>query len=111
MEILDIIKDVISDKQGEDTIIIDLSDVSTIADYFVVSSANSTRQTKVIGNEIEKTLNEHDIYVKSKEGIQEGEWVLLDYGDIVVHIFNKEVRELYDIENIWKDAKFQKIND
>ncbi|NBG88938.1 ribosome silencing factor [Isachenkonia alkalipeptolytica] len=105
------ILEVIDDKIGEDTSVIDLESVSTIADYFVLTNGESLRQTKVLADEIIEQLEEDGIFLRNKEGYQTGKWILLDYGDIVVHIFEKETREFYDLEKIWQDAKIISVTE
>ena len=95
----------IDNKLGEDTTILDISEISSICDYFIITSAQSARQVKAIADEIEDELKKQEIFIFHKEGYDSGRWILLDYGDIVVHIFHQEDREFYNIERIWKDAK------
>jgi ribosome-associated protein len=102
---------VIDDKIGKDTVVIDLSSVSTIADYFILTNGESLRQTKVLAEDVMDALETEGIFVRNKEGHQTGNWILLDYGDVVVHIFEKETREFYDLEKIWQDAKLIPVTD
>ncbi|NLM04633.1 MAG: ribosome silencing factor [Clostridiales bacterium] len=105
---LDIIKKIINDideKLGQNIVVMDLKNISSICDYFIITSAASIRQTKAMADEIESTLEEEGISIFHKEGYDSGKWILLDYGDIVIHIFHDEDREFYNIEGIWKDAK------
>ncbi|WIF96188.1 ribosome silencing factor [Caminicella sporogenes] len=97
---------IIDDKKGNDIKILDVKNLSSIADYFVIATGNSTRHTIALADEVEKKLNEEEIFINHKEGYKEGKWILLDYIDVVVHIFTKEEREFYDLERIWKDAKY-----
>lgn len=98
----------IDDKVGEDSIVLDLGTITSICDYFVIASAPSSRQVKAIVDEIEDKLSSEGIKIIHKEGYESGRWVLLDYGDIVIHIFHKEDRDFYNLEGIWKDA--EKVN-
>ncbi|SES74345.1 ribosome-associated protein [Natronincola peptidivorans] len=100
----------IDDKLGQDTTVLDLKNVSTLCDYFVITSASSVRQTKAIADEIQDKLNSEDISILHKEGYDTGTWILLDYGDLVIHVFQKEEREFYNIEGIWKDATILNID-
>lgn len=100
----------IDDKLGRDIIVLDLEGLSTLCDYFVIASASSTRQAKAIADEIQKELEMEEIHLFHKEGYDTARWILLDYGDIVIHIFFKEDREFYNIEGIWKDAKILNID-
>ena len=95
----------IDNKMGQDTMLLDLSEISSICDYFIITSAPSDRQVKSIADEVQNDLEEEEVLILHKEGYDSARWILLDYGDIVVHVFNKEDREFYNIEGIWKDAK------
>jgi len=95
---------IIDDKLGNNIVMLDISKVSSIGDYFIIASAPSDRQTKAIADEIKMQLSDLDVHPIHKEGYNVGTWVLLDYGDIVVHLFHERDREFYNIEGIWKDA-------
>ncbi|MCL2852928.1 MAG: ribosome silencing factor [Defluviitaleaceae bacterium] len=94
----------LDDKFGEDIKIIDLRGVSTLADYFVITHGNSDAQVKALADEAADKLTEAGLRVKSTEGYSGAKWVLLDFGDIIVHIFDKTNREFYNLERIWGDA-------
>lgn len=99
----------IQEKKGSEIVRLDLRNIhSSVADYFVVCHAESTTQVKAIAlsveQEIFKALNQEPI---RKEGLQHGEWILLDYTDVIVHIFKTEKREYYGIEDLWGDAEMQ----
>jgi len=97
----------LDEKMGIDIQVIDIREVSVIADYFIIASANNTNQLKAMASEVEEKLYKEDgIKLNHSEGMQSDSWVLLDFGDIVIHLFNKEDREFYNIERIWGDAKF-----
>jgi len=107
-EVLDLATKIVKsmdNKMGQDTILLDLSEISSICDYFIITSAPSDRQVKAIADEIQNDLEEEGVLILHKEGYDSARWILLDYGDIVVHVFHKEDREFYNIEGIWKDAK------
>ncbi len=93
------------DKKAFDIKVIEIKGISTIADYFVIVSGNSKPQVSSIGEEIEHQMSENGEQPLGKDGYKNGDWVLLDYGNIIVHIFQKDVREFYDLERLWKDAK------
>jgi ribosome-associated protein len=98
--------DAIADKQGDDILLLDIRDVSLLADYFVISSAISKRQTKAMVNGIiEATKHDFDTRPLRVEGEPDSGWVLMDYGDVVVHLFAPEAREYYDLEGFWKEAR------
>jgi ribosome-associated protein len=97
---------VIADKLGEDILLLDIRDVSILADYFVIGSAISRRQTKAIVNGIiDEVRDEFDVKPWRVEGEPDSGWVLMDYGDVVVHLFAPEAREYYDLEGFWEDAQ------
>lgn len=100
----------IDDKLGEDPMVLDVHRISSVCDYFVIASASSLRQVKAIVDEIEDELSEQNIDLIRKEGHNSKRWVLLDYGDIVIHIFHKEDRQFYNLEKIWKDAEILNID-
>lgn len=95
----------IDDKKGEDIVILDLRGISTIADYFVIASGNSDRQVVAIADHVEDELAKQGVYSKYKDGMKNGRWVVMDYIDILVHIFHKEERSYYNLERLWNDAK------
>lgn len=95
----------IDDKKGDDIVILDLRGISTIADYFVIASGNSDRQVVAIADHVEDELARQGVYTKYKDGMKNGRWVVMDYIDILVHIFHKEERSYYNLERLWNDAK------
>lgn len=105
------IADLIFNKKGYDVRIIDLRNLATFADFFVICSADSDTQVKAIADEIDKTLRDEGIKCWHKEGYMALSWVLLDYVDVVVHVFKKEAREFYNIEKLWGDAPSVEVVD
>jgi ribosome-associated protein len=97
------------EKQAKDVKILDLRDVTTFADFFVVCSGANSRQIQAIANEIETQLRDLGERPNSVEGYQNAEWVLMDYGDYLVHVFTEKAREYYDLERLWRDAKTVKV--
>lgn len=93
------------DKKAEDTVILSLSKLTLIADYFVITSGDSEPQLKSISNFIIRKLKENQIKLLHYEGKPETGWILLDYSDVIVHVFSKEKRNFYDLEYIWQEAK------
>ncbi|MGH2637645.1 MAG: ribosome silencing factor [Actinomycetota bacterium] len=91
-------------KQAEDIAILDVHGLIVITDYFVICSGGTERQVKTIIEEVERALRERDRRPVRREGETEGRWVLLDYVDVVVHVFADEEREYYDLERLWRDA-------
>jgi len=98
------ISDLIFSKKGSDVKILDLRQLTPISDYFVICSADSDVQVKAIADEIDNKLHDEGIRVWHKEGYKSLNWVLLDYVDVVVHVFKKSVREYYNLERLWGDA-------
>jgi ribosome-associated protein len=98
------IAEIISDKKGVDIILLDTGKVSTIADYFVIATAESERQAKAIVDEIEKKMKQHRKLPLGVDGEMNSGWVLLDYGDVIVHIFDPGTRDFYDLEDLWSNA-------
>ena len=97
--------DIASDKKASDVILLDVRDVTTIADYFVICSGNNTRQILAIADAIDEQLEKQGARVLHREGVAETGWVLLDIGDVIVHIFGPKEREYYRLERLWSEAK------
>ena len=95
----------LSDKKGEDIKIIDITGISVLADYFIIANGNSDSQVNALVDNVEEELHKAGYPLKQREGQASGSWVLLDFGDIIVHVFDKENRLFYDLERIWKDGK------
>lgn len=93
------------DKNGFDVKVLDLRKLTTITDYFILVSANSTTQVRAIADGIEEKMEKLDYTISNKEGYKEGRWTLLDYGNIVVHLFHKDEREFYNLEKLWADSE------
>ena len=107
MELKEIVKkiyNIIEDKKGDDIKVIDISKVSSIADYFIIASANNINQVQAISDEIDFVLGKEGILPKAVEVNKNATWMLLDYRDIVVHIFLREDRAFYDLDRIWRDG-------
>lgn len=94
----------LEDKKAEDIRVIDISQVSVIADYFIIANGKNTSQIQAMADEVEERLYKAGYPLKQKEGYRNANWVLLDFGDIIVHIFDKENRLFYDLERIWRDG-------
>jgi ribosome-associated protein len=105
------IADLIFNKNGFDVKILDLRTITTFADFFVICSADSDTQVKAIADEIDKSLRDEGIKCWHKEGYIALSWVLLDYVDVVVHVFKKDAREFYNIEKLWGDAPSIDVED
>jgi ribosome-associated protein len=94
-----------AEKKAQDIRLLNISDLSSITDYFVICSGNSVIQVKAIADEIEDKMRLKEFEASHREGYQTARWILLDYGNVIVHIFHKEDREFYDIERLWADAE------
>jgi len=105
------ISEIIFTKKGFNVVTIDLSKLVTFTDYFVICSADSDTQVKAIADEVDKSLSDEGIKCWHREGLKALSWVLLDYVDVVVHIFKKDAREFYNLEKLWGDAPLEKMND
>lgn len=95
----------LEEKKAEDIRVIDISEVSVIADYFIIANGTNKSQIQALSDEVEEKLGRAGYFMKQKEGYQNANWVLLDFGDIIIHIFDKENRLFYDLERIWRDGK------
>jgi ribosome-associated protein len=96
--------EIADDKKAIDTIILDMREVTAIANYFVITTAQSTPQMNAISIEIEKTFKEQDIRPLGKDGVSSSSWKVIDYGGIVIHIMLSEIRESYKLEKLWDNA-------
>lgn len=97
--------DALNDKKGEDIKIIDITGVSVLADYFIIANGNSDSQVNALVDNVEEELHKAGYHLKQREGRANSSWILLDFGDIIVHVFDKDNRLFYDLERIWKDGK------
>ncbi len=105
-KILNTIYNAIDDKKGVNTRILDISAITTISDYFIITSGNNYNQVRAIADNVEEELlKKHGMRPERVEGYNNGEWILLDYIDYVIHVFDREQRLFYDIERIWSDGK------
>ena len=95
----------LDEKKASDITVIDISGLSVLADYFIVASADNLRQTAALADNVEEKLAKAGFACRQIEGKAGAGWILMDYNDVIVHIFDKENRLFYDIERIWKDGK------
>lgn len=105
------ITQLIFEKKGSDVKVIELKTVSAVADYFILCSADSDTQVQAIADNIDKSLRENGIRLWHKEGTTALQWVLLDYVDVVVHVFQKDIRAFYNLEKLWGDAPIVAVED
>lgn len=101
----------ISSKKGLNIKLIEIGDISSLADYMVIATGTSSTHVKAIADEVEYQLDEAGISVSHIEGYHSNSWILLDYVDVIVHIFSDEAREFYDLERLWQDGKEIDISD
>ena len=99
------------EKKALDVIILDLSGLTVIADYFVICSGESTTQVKAVAEFIEQEFAKKRIKPLGVEGAAHSHWILLDYGDVIIHVFEKETRAYYNLEKLWMDAKVVEIDE
>ncbi|MBA3004916.1 MAG: ribosome silencing factor [Desulfurivibrio sp.] len=92
------------DKKAEDLVVLDMRDLSSFTDFFVIMSGRSTRHVQGLAQAVDAALRHKNVKDGNTEGLNEGHWVLLDYNDVIVHIFYNEDRSFYDIEGLWHDA-------
>ena len=95
----------LEDKKAEDITIIDISEVSVLADYFIIADCSNRNQVQAMADSAEEALGRAGYDAKQIEGYQSANWILMDYKDIIVHVFSKEDRAFYDLERIWRDGK------
>jgi ribosome-associated protein len=107
----EMISEIILSKKGYDLRLLDLRDLSSFADFFLICSADSDVQVKAIADAVDKDLRKQGIKCYNKEGYDALNWVLLDYFDVVVHVFKSEVRSYYNLEKLWGDAPVTVIED
>lgn len=112
MELLEVVKKAVKaleDKKAEDIKVIDIGEVSSIADYFIIANGSNTNQLVAMQDAVDEAMYKAGIEAKQVEGNNNSTWILIDYNDIIVHLFSKEDRLFYDLERIWKDGKVIEI--
>jgi ribosome-associated protein len=97
--------DALEDRKGEDVRVIDISEISTLADYFIIAGGTNVNQVQAMADNVQEVLGRAGHVTKNVEGYEAGNWILLDFGDIIVHVFDNENRLFYDLERIWRDGK------
>ncbi len=95
----------LDEKKGEDIKIINLEGISVLADYFIIANGTNSSQVQALVDNVDEELHKAGYSLKQREGYSNGNWVLLDFGDLIVHIFDRENRLFYDLERIWRDGK------
>jgi ribosome-associated protein len=95
----------LEDKKGEEIRVIDISQVSVLADYFIIASGSNRSQVQALSDNVAEVLGRAGVDAKQVEGYETANWILLDFNDVIVHIFDQENRLFYDLERIWRDGK------
>lgn len=95
----------LEDKKAEDICVIDISEISVLADYFIIAGGNNISQIQALSDAVDDKLGKAGFPLKQIEGYNNANWILLDFGDIIVHIFDRENRLFYDLERIWSDGR------
>jgi ribosome-associated protein len=93
------------DKKAYDLVVLDISEIASFADYFLLCTGDSSRQMQAIADEVEQQLKVFGVRPSHVEGYQNAEWILMDYIDLVIHIFSRSARAYYDLERLWRDGK------
>ena len=101
----------LEDKKAENIRIIDIQSISILADYFIIAEGTNRNQIQAMIDNVEKELSKTGLVPKQIEGYDSANWILMDYGDIIIHVFDKENRLFYNLERIWRDGKLLEIND
>lgn len=110
-ELAKIAYNALDEKNGINISIIDISEISTLADYFIIAGGNNENQVKALANSVEEEMYKVDCKPKHIEGFDNANWILMDFSDIIVHVFNEEDRLFYDLERIWRDGKHLAVTD
>jgi ribosome-associated protein len=105
MELMNAAYKAAEDKKAMNIVVLDLKEVSLIADYFIICHGNSDTQVQAIATEVRKRAQDLGANIRGIEGVDSARWVLMDLGDVVVHVFHRDEREYYNIERLWSDAK------
>ena len=114
METLELVKkvvDALEDKKAEDITVIDIHGISSIADYFVIANGSNANQLAAMQDAVDEAMYKNGVHQKQVEGNNNSTWILMDYQDIIVHLFSSEDRLFYDLERIWRDGKVIDINE
>ncbi|MEK9198850.1 ribosome silencing factor [Ureibacillus sp. 179-F W5.1 NHS] len=102
--LLQIVYKALDDKRAEDIVVLNMQNISLLADYFLICNGNSDRQAQAIAREVQEKAQENGYEIKRIEGFDSARWILVDLGDVVVHIFHKDERAFYNLERLWGDA-------
>ena len=109
-QVLDIAYQAAEDKKATDITVLDIRHISIICDYFLICTGRSSTQVQAVAEHIQDQLKESDVRPLRREGFREGTWVLLDYGDVVIHVFQEMERSFYNLERLWGDAQVVEVS-
>ena len=105
-KMLEIVKNALEEKKAEDIVVLNIGKISPIADYFVIATANNPNQMQALSDNVEQKMAKEGVLDRGMEGNNpESSWILIDYTDVVVHIFSREGRDFFNLEKVWKDAQ------
>ncbi len=110
-DILKVVAKVLDEKKADDIELIEVTEITILADYFAIASANNTTHVKALADEIEFKLKQEGIYPKRIEGYAAANWIVIDYGSVIVHVFYQETREFYNLGRLWQDGKLLDIKE
>ena len=102
---------IIKERKAINPILFEVAGLTSIADYFIIASGSSSRQVQAITRHVTRRMREEGLRTYGVEGENEGQWVLMDYGDVIIHIFYQQVREFYDLEGLWVEAPRVKVDE
>ena len=108
MQTIDLVKKIVEaleDKKAEDITVLDIGEVSSIADYFIIANGNNANQLTAMEDAVDEAMYTNGVHQKQVERTGNSTWILMDYQDIIVHLFSKEDRQFYDLDRIWRDGK------
>ena len=108
-DIIKVVYDALDDKKGIDIKVIDISKISVMADYFIIASGSNKNQVQALADNVEEEMLKRGIHCNQIEGYPSGNWILMDYGNFIVHVFNQDDRLFYDLERIWKDGELIEV--
>ncbi|MGN0152615.1 MAG: ribosome silencing factor [Wujia sp.] len=114
MEVRELVKiavEALEDKKGHDIRILDIHHISSMGDYFIIADGANRNQVQAMCDSVEEKMAESGAHLKNREGYSNGGWILLDYYDIIIHIFSEEERSFYDLEHIWRDGNIISMGD
>ena len=114
MELIKIVKqvvDALEDKKAEAVTVIDIREVSSIADYFIIANGSNPNQLNAMQDAVDEAFYKNGIQAKQTEGTMNSTWILMDYNDVIVHLFSKEDRQFYSLERLWKDGTVIDVSD